>query len=175
MRRFSCSEVAVVLPDALGATQRELNELAIALVLPDSTFILETELATAASGRNQVILTYLAPDTLGAQARSMAERQVEAVLGLPEVEVEFRALPSLPREIAGPDDSLVEEVAALTERLPRAGVVVLTPGLDDEQADQLRTALIGAGVPADRIDLQSAEGPLRLQLIGPLQPETLPD
>ncbi len=72
----------MVLPDALGPTQRELDKLVAALTLPDSTFILEAALATAASGRNEVILTYLAPDTLGAQARSMTERQVEEALGL---------------------------------------------------------------------------------------------
>ncbi len=91
------------------------------------------------------------------------------------MDVEFRALPSGPREVAGSDDPLAEEMAALARRFPRAGVVVLAPDGNNEQADQLMAALADAGVPGDRIFLRTPEGPLRLQLIGPLQADTLPD
>ncbi len=167
-------DASVVLPDAVQATRRELIDLTTALTLPDSTFILESEFATAATGRNEVTLTYLAPDTLASQARSMVERQVEGTLGLSDVEVEFRPLPSRPREVTGPDDPLVEEAAALARRFLRLGVAVLAPDGGDEQADQVRTALVDAGAPEDRITLRTAEGPLRLQLMGPLEAEDGP-
>ena len=160
-------DASVLLPDALQTTRRELDGLTAALTLPDSTFILEIELATAATGRNEVTLTYLAPDTLASQARSMVEQQVEGALGLPEMEVEFRSLPSRPREVAGPDDPLVEEVAALARRFPRAGVAVLAAEDDDDQAEAVVAELVDAGAPEDRIALRTAEGPLRLQLAGP--------
>ena len=140
----------------------EVADALSALALPDSVYVLGTEVSLASGPRLQV--TYAAPRRLSPDAETILTRQLASSLQIGPTSVSMALLPTRPRAL--PDSAASLELAALLLRYPRLRATVRA---DSAEAASTRRRLIRAGAPGDQIGVRSGAPPQVSLSVAPLR------
>ncbi len=128
------------------------------LALPDSVRPVGAEVAVS-GGPVRLRVAYAAPQRLPLEAEAMVARQAAAALGLDPTAVATEAITTRPSAFP-PDSARAAEWRSLLARFPDLRLVVTA---DSAAADDVRQALLQAGLPAGQLVVRTG-APTRLHV-----------
>lgn len=156
----------------IGMLRPQLASAVENLVLPDSTYVIESAMVLRDSGPPEVRLAYAAPDSLGVPARQMIARQMALSLIEPRVNITTVWVSTAPlgsRDGAldsALDSATVQLIASRLQRYPRLSLLVQADsGVSQSRLDTLLRS-VRATVPDGRIHIarSSSSGRVAVRL-----------